>query len=188
MEDIFAELRKQYIEEPSNELELSMVTHMRRRRLRRRMGVWSVTAATAAACILVIGVSAHRHKLAAPISVTKTGLQREATHVLLPSPALAANGAAADPGRPARVAGYHRREFRKQKPLIHSAEGGGFVAIPYAEPFAPSDQIDIYRVEIPRATLAHYGLPAQLGLSNAPITADVAAGSDGVIRAIRFVY
>jgi hypothetical protein len=69
-----------------------------------------------------------------------------------------------------------------------AAASAPFLAIPYAEPFLPSEQLDVYRVQLPRATLRIYGFPAQTGDLEASVLADVAVGSDGVVRAVRFVH
>lgn len=67
-------------------------------------------------------------------------------------------------------------------------QADGFLAIPYAEPLAPSEQVDVYRVQMPGATLAHYGFPVRAGSVDSPVIADVAVGSDGVVRALRVVH
>jgi hypothetical protein len=62
-----------------------------------------------------------------------------------------------------------------------------FLALPYAEPLSASEPINVYRVQLPRVTLAQFGLPLRPGALDSTVTADVVVGSDGVARAIRFV-
>lgn len=45
----------------------------------------------------------------------------------------------------------------------------------------------IVRVELPRSTLANFGLPVNMDRLDRPVKADVLVGVDGVARAIRFV-
>ncbi len=45
----------------------------------------------------------------------------------------------------------------------------------------------IVRIELPRSTLANFGLPMNMDRADHPVKADVLVGLDGVARAIRFV-
>jgi hypothetical protein len=105
------------------------------------------------------------------------------------SPPLSEPVLRAEPVQPLQAYVKHTPKKRSARPRPEPAVTAvpEFVAIPYAEPLWPSEQIDIYRVELPRATLAHFGLPMRAGTLDSTVTADVAVGTDGVARAIRFV-
>jgi hypothetical protein len=45
----------------------------------------------------------------------------------------------------------------------------------------------VLRVELPRSSLASFGLPVNLERAGERIKADVVVGNDGMARAIRFV-
>ena len=61
------------------------------------------------------------------------------------------------------------------------------MAIPYAPPILENDRVEVYRVRMPRAAVAGYGLPIEPGLLGGSVTADLAVGNDGIARAVRFV-
>jgi hypothetical protein len=97
----------------------------------------------------------------------------------------------------AETAVHHSRTARVPQQHADLLGADGFFLIPYSEPLAPSEQIDVYRVELPRVALAHYGWPMPAAIPNSagpnslvmesPVTAELAVGSDGLVRAIRFV-
>jgi hypothetical protein len=62
-----------------------------------------------------------------------------------------------------------------------------FYRVPYTEPLRPNELADIYRVQVPRATMAAFGIPVIGGRLDSQITADVVVGEDGVTRAVRFI-
>jgi hypothetical protein len=62
-----------------------------------------------------------------------------------------------------------------------------FFAIPYVEPLRPDQRADVYRVQMPRAGMAVFGLPVVGGRLDSRVTADVLMGEDGVVRAVRFI-
>ena len=62
-----------------------------------------------------------------------------------------------------------------------------FYPVPYTEPLRPTQRADIYRVQVPRATMAAFGIPVIGGRLDSQITADVIVGEDGVTRAVRFI-
>lgn len=45
----------------------------------------------------------------------------------------------------------------------------------------------LIRVQIPRSALVSFGLPVNVERADAPVTADLLLGEDGLARAIRFV-
>jgi hypothetical protein len=62
-----------------------------------------------------------------------------------------------------------------------------FMPVGYANPMDLQDGGQIMRVELPRSTLAGFGLPVNMERVNERVKADVLVGPDGQARAIRFV-
>jgi len=62
-----------------------------------------------------------------------------------------------------------------------------FFELPFAEPLRPEERADIFRIQVPRASMAVFGLPVSGGRLDSRISADIVAGEDGVVRAIRFI-
>jgi hypothetical protein len=62
-----------------------------------------------------------------------------------------------------------------------------FFEIPYSEPLRPEERADVFRIQMPRANMAVFGLPVAGGRLDSRVTADVLVGEDGVMRAIRFI-
>lgn len=62
-----------------------------------------------------------------------------------------------------------------------------FLPLRYGDNLASLDSGRVVRVEMPRTTLASFGLPMNPELSGERVKADVLLGEDGMARAIRFV-
>jgi hypothetical protein len=62
-----------------------------------------------------------------------------------------------------------------------------FMPIGYTSPINLQDGGQVMRVELPRSTLARFGLPVNMERVNERVKADVLVGPDGQARAIRFV-
>lgn len=62
-----------------------------------------------------------------------------------------------------------------------------FIRLPYTDPLLPTEQADVFRVQMPEAALATYGLPVDGSRLDSKIYADLVVGQDGVPRAIRFI-
>ena len=62
-----------------------------------------------------------------------------------------------------------------------------FMPVGYWNAAALQDGGQIVRVELPRATLASFGLPVNMDRYNEKVKADVLLGVDGMAHAIRFV-
>lgn len=182
LRDAFAGLKQEYNEEPPAGLEALLVAQVRRRRHLRRARMWG--AMTAAAVLILLALtSAGRRRASLPVTPSlRVSVERDAP---VPDSPVSIPETAAESTIPTV---HHPRGARRQAPRMNVAAEDAFVAIPYAEPLDPSEQVDIYRVELPRVTLAHFGLPVRIGSVDSPVTADIAVGSDGVARAIRFVH
>jgi len=57
----------------------------------------------------------------------------------------------------------------------------------YLNPSVLQDGGQIVRVEVPRATLANFGIPVNMDRYNERVRADILVAVDGTPRAIRFV-
>ncbi len=62
-----------------------------------------------------------------------------------------------------------------------------FYVIPYSEPVRADESMRVVRTDVPRSSLAAFGLPVNDERAFDPIPADVLVGEDNVARAIRFV-
>jgi len=62
-----------------------------------------------------------------------------------------------------------------------------FMPVGYTSPMNLQDGGQVMRVELPRSTLAGFGLPVNMERVNERVKADVLVGPDGQARAIRFV-
>ena len=150
-------------------IEAAVLEAFRRREKGGRRWIW----AAAAAALLLIGVGIFwiarpaRHSTAAPVAVVQP----------LSMPA---------PPPPAPAAEVRTVAHRRARPhrTHHAAESSSvvsqFVAVPYAPPL-PSDEIRIVRVRVEPAA---FGIWA---VSNESREADVVAGADGIVRAVRWV-
>jgi len=95
-----------------------------------------------------------------------------------------------------KIAGVRKASPRRRAPVVpaHSVKAEeptevatDFFEIPYAEPLRPEERADVFRVQMPRANMAVFGLPVSGGRLDSRITADVLTGEDGVVRAVRFI-
>jgi len=147
-------------------VEAVVLDAFRHRPKRRLPYLWA--AAAAAILIAVFGIFWMAHS---------------APHPVVPRAPIAAVQPAPVPLQPAAVravAHHHQRPRR----LRHAVESGSvvsqFVPVPYAPPL-PSDEIRIMRVRVEPAA---FGIWA---VSNEVREADVVAGADGIVRAVRWV-
>ncbi|MCI0524335.1 MAG: hypothetical protein L0Y75_03645 [Acidobacteria bacterium] len=62
-----------------------------------------------------------------------------------------------------------------------------FFPLTYEEDVAPMESGQLIRVQMPRSALVSFGLPVNVERADAPVTADLLLGEDGLARAIRFV-
>ena len=146
--------------------------------------------AVAAALTLIVSFAARRRAALAPQPVYAIAAVRRDVPVAPVPAAVPGTGHPAE-AVPVAVQRLHRKP---RMPRRSPAETGAdaviatpFVAIPYVEPVAPSDQLDVYSVQLPRASLIVYGVPVRAGSLDSPVLADIAVGSNGVVRAVRFV-
>jgi hypothetical protein len=69
----------------------------------------------------------------------------------------------------------------------HAEVATDFMPLGYLNPALLQDGGQIVRVEVPRTTMASFGLPVNMDRYNERVKADVLVGVDGVPHAIRFV-
>ena len=63
----------------------------------------------------------------------------------------------------------------------------GFIRLPNAESLAPNEDINLVRVEVPRATMIDLGFAVSAERALEPVEAEVLLGADGLARAVRFL-
>ena len=67
------------------------------------------------------------------------------------------------------------------------AASGEFIPLPNAARLAPSEDVNLVRVEVPRSTMIALGYPVAADRAAELVQADVVLGSDGLARAVRFL-
>jgi len=67
------------------------------------------------------------------------------------------------------------------------ADADGFIPLPDAQRIAPSDTMNVVRVEVPRSAMLAVGLSVSPDRVSELVEADVMMGSDGLARAVRFI-
>jgi hypothetical protein len=159
----------------------------------RRQIRWRLAAlAAAAALFLALGLSLRHRGMPSPAPASDIAAQSPHEMTLLGS---APSGDSARPAAPnvldapvtnPRVA---RRNSTPSEPndAGGTADAVSFVRLPYSDDFVALDGGAIVRVELPRATLASFGLPvAEIGDAQR-ILADLVVSPDGTPQAIRLV-
>jgi len=66
-------------------------------------------------------------------------------------------------------------------------EADGFIPLPNAERIGPNEDFNMVRVEVPRSAMMAVGIPVSADRASEPVEADVLLGSDGLVRAVRFM-
>lgn len=182
---------------PSPALGASVMAEFRRQRkvspMRRLPSYWAAAAAVAAALLLAVWwanerwseqrqTTARQNRNVPVLTVTEppviTPVAPPPLHTVRPA------------ARPAPVRAVKARPVRQRAaaPAEERDEvATDFLEIPYTEPLRPHERADVFRVQMPRANMAVFGLPVTGGRLDSNVTADVLMGEDGVVRAIRFV-
>jgi hypothetical protein len=157
-----------------------------------QFGAWRTAAVIAILAVAAMLVLIVRSQLRAPARPAAPVIIKTAKDIQPQTPAKAPSTTPAT-ASPARSAEQIRRQPAKrqarhrQTPAPSPNPPAEFVALPYAEPLRDTQRVDVYRVRVPLAELAHYGLAVDGRSLALPVTADIAVGEDGVARAIRFV-
>jgi hypothetical protein len=156
--------------------------------IRRPWVQWGAIAAVAAALVLAAfllirdkRVEPKSPVVKAPEVAQQTPLPRDAVSAVPIETAQIAP-------RKVRRKAVWRAPVQARQPAEEPAEvATDFIEIPYVEPLRPDERADVYRIQMPRANMAAFGLPVAGGRLDSRITADVLAGEDGVVRAVRFI-
>ena len=90
-------------------------------------------------------------------------------------------------GKKPRRAGLRRPENTQVANHAASEIATDFIPLSYMNTASLQDGGQIIRVELPRSTLANFGLPVNMDRYNQKVKADVLLGVDGMAHAIRFV-
>ncbi len=176
LDSALAELRSEYSQEqPGAHVQDALFRAQRERGARRSWLRYG-----AAALVVGLGIwSSTRHR--APVAVTHSPVAAApVTPPVQERTVVAENSSEAKP----------RPRVRRKSLRVRAAEvppDPPFMAIPYAPPISENDRVEVYRVRMPRATVAGYGLPIEPGFLGGSVTADLAVGNDGIARAVRFV-
>lgn len=170
---------------------------------RRRLSRWAIAAA--AAVLILVALVALRASQSRPEQVQEANVTQPAPEIAPAAPERESpekkrsvapvnpkrnlqSYSAAD--RPRRAAPRPRAVDAKEN--AKDAAGDyeittDFIPIPNRGSIAELEGGQVLRVELPRSSLASFGLPVNLERAGERIKADVVVGNDGMARAIRFV-
>lgn len=70
---------------------------------------------------------------------------------------------------------------------LDAAMEEGYLPLPGAQQLAPSDDLSVVHVELPRSAMMQVGIDVSPDRADETVLADVMVGSDGLARAVRFV-
>lgn len=145
--------------------------------------------AIAAMFLLMIGISVWRSRSVKAPQLTAASAFGVAISSTITSHAASLSNELPFTTHPARTGGRGRnlRQPRTRHPLKASEEiATDFIPVTFGNNGLEAGS-QIVRVELPRSTLANFGLPMNMDRADHPVKADVLVGMDGVARAIRFV-
>ncbi len=154
---------------------------------RRYTSYW--LAAVAAVLLIVIGVIALRLNTNPRQEKTVADRQEQTQ----PQPLPVEEPEVKEPEQKQQLAPKPRRRPVRRTPRSEVANhvtreiATDFMPLGYLNPATLQDGGQIVRVELPRSTLANFGLPVNMDRYNEKVKADVLLGIDGMARAIRFV-
>jgi hypothetical protein len=172
---------------PSNAVKTALLAEFRRQRVvvpihRKPALQWGAIAAVAAALLLAYFVSQQRRPPQKVVAPRPVQVAAKPLPIKAPSVTATKVQAKTQPVRRRRTA---------PPPVVRNDEPAevatDFFEIPYAEPLRPEERADVFRIQMPRANMAVFGLPVTGGRLDTRVTADVLMGEDGVARAIRFI-
>ena len=86
-----------------------------------------------------------------------------------------------------RNSGVRRQESAQLANHVNNEIATDFIPLSYMSAASLQDGGQIIRVQVPRASLANFGLPVNMDRYNEKVKADVLFGVDGRAQAIRFV-
>lgn len=170
----------------------------------RRLSRWAIAAA--AAILILIALVALRANqslqeppkqaketqvapdVASPAPGKESPEKKEADTPVTPRRNLQNYAAANRPRRPApRAEAVNAKDNAKDAAAGDYEITTDFIPLNYRGRLADLEGGQVLRVELPRSSLASFGLPVNLERAGERIKADVVVGNDGMARAIRFV-
>jgi hypothetical protein len=170
---------------PGPAVKAAVMAEFRRQRkvtpLRRPLLRWTGIAAAAAALVATV-FWVREHPLERPAVVVKAVVKPPRIAVTQPVLVEAPVVASAKIVRPKR-----QPRVKPARPEPEPEVATEFFEIPYVEPLRPDERADVFRIQMPRAGMAMFGVPVTGGRLDSRIQADVVLGEDGVARAIRFI-
>ncbi len=192
------DMQKQTVVTPINRTPINR-TPINRRRLSR----WAIAAA--AAVLILVALVALRASQSLPEQVQEANAAQPAPEIAPPAPEKESpkkkNSVA--PVNPKRnlqsySAAARPRRAAPQPQAVNAKENAkdaagdyeittDFIPLPHRGSIAELEGGQVLRVELPRSSLASFGLPVNLERAGERIKADVVVGNDGMARAIRFV-
>jgi hypothetical protein len=164
---------EQRLESAPVRVELLLRRELRARRWKRRMA-WAAPLAAAAALAVFFWPRPEPAALVEPIAVVAKQVAEPVPEPVMDTVPLIENAKPA----PAAV----RRVSPPRGPAPQP-----FVAVGAWQAVEPIERASIVRAELPRATLARYGMPVGAGRLTEPATVELLLGEDGTLRAIRLV-
>jgi hypothetical protein len=153
----------------------------------RRQIAWRLAAlATAAAFFLAIGLSLRLRQLPAPSSNSNASAEvvTQAPQGGSTAPLM---GTEVQPASGAKAISHPAQKQSPPVEALDTEEEASFVQLPYADDSASLDGGAIVRVEMPRASLASFGLPVPDFGGNERVPVDLLLSADGTPEAIRLV-
>ncbi|HEX5736070.1 MAG TPA: hypothetical protein VF131_24800 [Blastocatellia bacterium] len=167
---------------------------------RRRLSRWAIAAA--AAILILIALVALRANQSMP-EPPQQAIETQTAPVVAPSapeqesPQKKDSVAPVTPRRSVqnyKAANKARRDAQQPETVNAKDAAAGdyeittdFMPLPHRGSIAELEGGQVLRVELPRSSLASFGLPVNLERAGERIKADVVVGNDGMARAIRFV-
>lgn len=179
-----AGLLREYAEElraasPPADLEARLMAAVEPRpaaRPRRLAMGWVIGAVAAAAAVAGVFWLPAPKKTAEPVQTARTVAPVPKPPVVL------------EVSKPVRVASAKPRPILRNSPRVAREMVSEFVPLAENEYLPAPRQAQVYRVSVPRATLASLGFPVQEeGNTDSRLTADVLMDQDGLARAVRLV-
>jgi hypothetical protein len=150
--------------------------------------------AAAVAAMLLIAISVVAFRLNRRVEDERNALKQEQPQNTPSVQEQVAGVQEQEPLAPIAKPSKHVRHANVRRPVntqlanhVNTEIATDFIPLTYMTPVNLQDGGQIVRVELPRSTLANFGLPVNMERYNERVKADVLLGVDGMAHAIRFV-
>ena len=145
---------------------------------------WRAVGAVAAALLMVVLALTYR---VAP-KPNSTAPKTAPTNIKASLPRAPDRREVLEPQPRPRLRRVHAASSHRTSPAeLAVSTGTPFFPLPFSEPLDPRESGEVWRVRLPRSTMASFGLPFDPARMNETINADLIVGQDGLPRAIRFL-